>query len=312
MIGENRALERWPALRYDEWKDTLATLHLWTQIAGKIRLEQEPMQNHWWNVTLYVTQRGFTTSIMPYSDRRSFAISFDFLDHRLLIEDCDGQHRGFALEPMTVAEFYKRVMAELAGIGITVKINTMPTEVADPVPFEQDTVHASYDRDAVERYWRIALQVDRLCKSFRARFLGKSSPVHFFWGAFDIAETRFSGRKAPPHPGGIPNTPDFVTREAYSHEVQSVGFWPGGFGLDATFYAYAYPEPPGFAVAKIAPPQASWNPQLKEFLLPYEAVRTSNDPDAYVLDFFQSTYEAAADLGGWDREALERAEPPLP
>jgi hypothetical protein len=299
-------MDRWPVLRYADWKDTLATLHLWTQVVGKIRLRLEPLVNHWWNVVLYVTPRGLTTTAMPYGGGRWFSIDFDFIEHRLQIAGCDGERGGFALEPMSVAEFYRRTMHGLDTLGYAVKINTRPNEIADAVPFEHDTAHASYDREYVERFFRALLQADRLCKAFRASFLGKASPVHFFWGSFDLAETRFSGRPAPPHPGGIPNLPDWVTREAYSHEEQSVGFWPGGPGIEAAFYAYAYPEPNGFARAKIAPSGAGWSDTIREFVLPYDAVRTSNDPDHDVLDFFRSTYEAAADLAGWDRAALER------
>ncbi len=297
-------MDRWPQLRYDEWEDTLATLHLWTQIVGKIRLRLEPMINHWWNVTLYVTPRGLTTSAMPYRDGRSVSIEFDFVDHRLDIAGCDGERAGFALQAMPVAGFYKRVFDELRSLDIDVRIDPMPNEIAGALRFDEDTIHASYDKAYVERFFRALLQADRLCKKFRAPFLGKASPVHFFWGSFDLASTRFSGRSAPPHPGGIPNLPDWVTREAYSHEEHSVGFWPGGPGMEAAFYAYAYPEPPGFADAKVAAP-AFWTSQLREFLLPYESVRSSTDPDRTVLDFFASTYDAAASLAKWDRTALE-------
>jgi len=298
-------MDRWPKLVYDEWKDTLATLHLWTQIVGKIRLRLEPMVNHWWNVTLYVTPCGLTTSAMPYPGGRWLSIDFDFLGQRLEIAGCDNERDGFALQPMSVAVFYEKLMKRLHGLGFDVHINKKPNEIADAVPFDQDTLHASYDAAYVERFFRALLQADRLCKQFRAPFLGKASPVHFFWGSFDLAVTRFSGRPAPPHPGGIPNMPDWVTREAYSREEQSVGFWPGGPGIEASFYAYAYPEPPGFAQAKAAPP-GYWTDALREFLLPYESVRTSPDPDRTVLDFFDSTYDAAANLANWDRAALER------
>jgi hypothetical protein len=243
---------------------------------------------------------------MPYRDGRWFSISFDFAEHVLQIEGCDGEHAGVPLEAMTVATFYRRVMLELERLDIHVRINKKPNEIVDAIPFDQDTIHASYDRAYVERFFHALLQADRLCKAFRSGFLGKASPVHFFWGSFDLAETRFSGRKAPPHPGGIPNLPDWVTREAYSHQEQSVGFWPGGEGFEAAFYAYAYPEPKGFADAKVAPPSAFWNDRLREFLLPYDAVRSSADPDRAVLDFFNSTYAAAAELADWDRAALER------
>ena len=299
-------MERWPHLVYEQWKETAETLHRWTQIVGKIRLKQEPMLNHWWHVPLYVTARGLTTSMMPYRDGRSFGIDFDFIEQALRIDGCDGEQARIDLEPMSVAEFYRRLMRELHVLDIDVRINTKPNELADATPLDQDTTHASFDAEAAQRFWRALLQADRLCKAFRSTFVGKASPVHFFWGSFDLAVTRFSGREAPPHPGGIPNLPDAVTREAYSREEHSVGFWPGGAGLEASFYAYAYPEPAGFADAKVAPDAARWNPQLREFLLPYEAVRTAPDPDRTVLDFFQSTYDAAADLGKWDRERLER------
>jgi hypothetical protein len=297
---------RWPELRYEEWKDTLQTLHLWTQIVGKIRLRLEPFVNHWWNVVLYVTPRGLSTSAMPYEGGRSLSIDFDFLAHELRIEGCDRERGGFALEPMSVAEFYRRLMSELDRLRFTVRINAKPNEVADAIPFEQDTVHASYDPNYVERFWRVLLQSDRLCKVFRSGFTGKASPVHFFWGSFDLAVTRFSGRPAPQHPGGFPNMPDAATREAYSREEHSVGFWAGGAGAEALFYAYAYPEPDGFPQARVRPGSAAWNAQLREFVLPYEAVRTAADPDAATLDFFNSTYVAAAELAKWDRAALER------
>jgi hypothetical protein len=300
------AAERWPVLRYDEWKDTLATVHLWSQIIGKIRLRQEFFMNHWWHVSLYVAERGLTTSMMPYRDQRFFSIDFDFVDHALRIADCDGRRAEFALEPMTVAAFYEKTMRALGDLDIHVRITMMPNEIADALPFDLDTVHASYDRVYVERFWHALLQANRLCKAFRSSFIGKVSPVHFFWGAFDLAVTRFSGRIAPPHPGGYPNMPDWVMREAYSHEVQSVGFWPGGSGWEASFYSYAYPSPAAFSQASVKPDAAAWNAQLGEFLLPYEAVRTSDDPDRAVLDFFNSTYAAVANLAQWDRTALEK------
>lgn len=302
----NALREPWPALPYEQWKDTYATLHMWTQVVGKIRLAHEPRVNHWWQVALYVTPRGLTTSAMPYGRSRTFSVDFDFIDHALIIKDCDGNAAQVALEPMTVADFYARVMQALERLGLQTPLYTMPCEIADAIPFEQDRVHASYDKAYVERFHRVLIQADRLCKLFRASYIGKVSPVHFFWGSFDLAVTRFSGRPAPPHPGGIPNLPDWITREAYSHEVSSCGFWPGGYGSDAVFYAYAYPEPSGFAQAQVRPEQAFYNAQMKEFMLPYDDVRTSDDPDAMVLAFFESTYSAAANLGAWDRAALER------
>ena len=299
--------ERWPVLHYDDWKDTLQTVQLWTQIVGKIRLRQEFFVNHWWHVALYVTQRGLTTTMMPYRDGRTFAIDFDFLAHALRIAECDGRSVQFALEPMSVATFYRQTMEALGELDIEVKIDRKANDIpGDPILFDRDTVHASYDRAYMERAWRVLLQADRLCKAFRSGFIGKVSPVHFFWGAFDLAVTRFSGRTAPPHPGGMPNVADSVMREAYSHEVQSVGFWFGGYGLEASFYSYAYPTLPGFEKAAVKPHAAGWSDQLREFLLPYDAVRTSSDPDGDVLDFFSSTYEAAASLASWDRAALER------
>jgi len=293
-------MERWPQLRYDDWKDTLQTLHMWTQIVGKIRLRQEPLVNHWWNVALYVTQRGFTTTPMPHRGGKTFSIDFDFIDHALHIADCDGQTCSFALEPMSVAAFYGKVMRDLDEMELPVRIDTKPNEVEEAIPFEADERHASYDRKYAERFWRAVVRIDRLLKAFRAGFLGKASPVHFFWGSFDLAVSVFSGRPAPPHPGGFPNLPDSVTQEAYSREEQSFGFWPGGYGLEASLYAYAYPQPAGYAGAAIRPGAAGWNPQLREFVLPYESVRTSVDPDDAALSFFTSAYDAGAALARWD------------
>lgn len=295
----------WPALPYIGWQDTCTTLHMWTQIVGKIRLAQEPMVNQWWQVPLYVTATGLTTSPMPYQSR-SFQIDFDFCHHALVIRTSDPLHKEFPLTPMPVAEFYDRVMQTLRDLGIEIKIWTMPVEVANAIPFEKDQQHKSYDADAAQRFWRVLVQADRLMKQFRAGFIGKVSPVHFFWGSFDLAVTRFSGRTAPPHPGGMPNLGDWVAREAYSHEVSSCGFWPGngGFGK-AAFYSYAYPAPAGFADAELLPPQASFDRTLGEFILDYDIVRSSHDPDAMVLDFLRSTYAAAANAGKWDRAALE-------
>ncbi len=298
-------MEAWPELHYDDWKDTLTTLQLWTQIVGKIRLKREPLVNHWWAVTLYPSARGLTTSAMPYQSR-AFEILFDFIDQQLRIEDSQGGRTAFALEPMTVAAFYAGVMESLAELDIAIAINTKPNEVTEAIPLDEDTVHHSYDPEYAQRFWRVLLRVAATSEIFRAGFLGKASPAHFFWGSFDLATSLFSGRPAPPHPGGFPNLPDWVTREAYSREVFSVGFWPGGFGLDAMLYAYIYPIPPSLAQEPIRPEMAAWNDQLREFLLPYEAARTSGDPDKCILDFFSSAYEAAADRAGWDRAALER------
>jgi hypothetical protein len=295
----------WPALPYEEWKDTLATLHLWTQVVGKIRLAQCAWTNHSWHVPLYVTARGLTTSPIPYGTR-VFELTFDFLDHRLRIETGEGEGAEIALAPRSVADFHRELSARLAGLGIEIGIRTLPCEIPDAIPFELDHEHATYDAEQATRFWRVLVQADRVLKTFRARFVGKASPVHFFWGGFDLAVTRFSGRRAPAHPGGVPNLPDWVAREAYSHEVSSCGFWPGGDALpEAVFYAYAYPEPEGFKRASVRPAPARYHAGLGEFVLPYEDVRRAPDRDAALLDFLQSTYEAAADLGGWDRAALE-------
>ena len=302
-------VNNWPSLPFAEWRDTDATLHRWMQIVGKIRLKLAPPVNHWWHVPLYVTSRGLTTSPMPFGER-VFQIDFDFVDHRLLIATSDGRRDGFALRPQSVADFYAELMRRLHGLGLDVAIWTMPVEIPNPVRFEEDRAHAAYDADYAARFWRVLLQADRVMTAFRGRFLGKASPVHFFWGSFDLAVTRFSGRKAPPHPGA-PNVADSVTREAYSHEVSSCGFWPGGAGLEApVFYSYAYPQPPGFAEAALCPAAASYNRDFGEFILPYEAVRSAASPDTAVIDFFQSTYEAAAECGRWNRAELERQGPP--
>jgi hypothetical protein len=299
-------VSEWPALPYAAWKDTRDTLHLWTQIVGKIRLALTPWINHSWHVALYLTARGLTTSPIPY-DGREFQIDFDFIDHVLWIRTSDGHFRQLMLAPMPVAQFHAELLAALAELGIEVRINTMPNEIADAIPFDRDRVHASYDREYAARFWRVLLGAHRVLASFRTRFLGKVSPVHFFWGSFDLAVTRFSGRLAPPHPGGVPHLPDAVAREAYSHEVSSAGFWPGGGGpVDyAAFYSYAYPAPEGFASAAVRPAQAFFSQELGEFLLPYEAVRTAPDPERTLMEFLQTTYNAAADLGRWDRAMLE-------
>jgi hypothetical protein len=302
--------ETWPSLPLKAWSDTCATLHLWAQIAGKVRLVQTPWVNHAWHATLYVTSRGLTTSPIPYG-ARTFEIDFDFIEHRLGIRASDGGCGGFALEPLPVAAFYTRLLAELDRLGLQVTIHGKPNEIPDPIPFEQDDVHRAYDPEYANRFWRILVQADRVFKIFRARFGGKCSPVHFFWGAPDLAVTRFSGRRAPPHPGGVPNLPDWVTRDAYSHEVSSAGFWTGGGSLPyPVFYSYAYPEPAGFADASVTPSGAFYSADFREFILPYDVVRTSEAPDATILEFLQSTYEAAARLSGWDRAALERGPDP--
>jgi hypothetical protein len=298
-------MEDWPQLRYEDWKETLATLHLWLQIVGKIRLALAPMMNHWWQTTLYVTARGLTTSAMPYGTR-TLQIDFDFLGQRLVVNECHGNTTGFDLGPMTVARFYEQLMHLLESIDVRIRIWKTPAEIADGIPFDRDETHKTYDGEYAERFWRALLQADRIFKIFRSRFVGKSSPVHFFWGAPDLAVTRFSGRTAPPHPGGFPNMADWVTREAYSHEVSSAGFWPGGFGNEALFYSDAYPEAEGFRDAPVSPPGARYDAQLREFVLPYEAVRNAADRDAALLAFLQNTYEAAANAAHWDRSALER------
>ncbi len=298
--------EAWPSLPLEAWSDTLATLHLWTQIVGKVRLVQTPWTNHSWHVTLYVTPRGLTTSPIPHANG-SFSIDFDFCDDRLVIRTSGGDTGGFRLEPQSVATFYRRLMSELAKLGVDVRIDPWPNEIADPIRFDRDETHHSYDAEYVHRFWRILVETERVLKTFRARFIGKCSPIHFFWGAADLAVTRFSGRTAPEHPGGAPHLPDWVTREAYSHEVSSCGFWAGGGPVPyPVFYSYAYPEPPGFAVAPVLPKAASYNTDLREFILPYEAVRLAPNPDDALLTFAQNTYEAAANLGKWDRGALER------
>jgi uncharacterized protein DUF5996 len=296
---------QWPPLPYDEWRDTCTTLHLWTQVVGKIRLAKAPMINHWWQVPLYVTRRGLTTSPIPH-DRCSFQIEFDFVDHRLRIDASDGRVESVRLVPQPVADFYGEVMSKLRALGLDVRIWTMPVEIPDPIRFEQDREHAVYSSEHAHRFWRVLVEVDRVLTIFGARFLGKVSPVHFFWGACDMAVTRFSGRRAPPHPGAL-GLALSVAREAYSHEVSSCGFWPGngGFGR-AAFYSYAYPEPPSFSDAPVRPSATFYNRDLHEFILPYEEARQAADPDRAVLEFLQSTYEAAAELGKSDRTALER------
>ena len=294
----------WPALPFEEWKDTCDTLHLWTQIVGKIRLACAPMINHWWQVPLYVTSRGLTTSAMPY-ESRSFQIDFDFIDHRLVIQVSDGAAEIIPLEPVSVAEFYREVTGRLRSLGLGVRIWTMPVEIPEPIRFENDRIHRSYDRQSAQRFWHALRLADQLLTTFRARFIGKASPVHFFWGGFDLAVTRFSGRHAPPHPGA-PNMPLHVAQESYSHEVSSCGFWPGNGGYGrAAFYSYAYPEPPGYAQARVHPNAAFFDQGLREFILPYDSVREAS-PQDNVLDFLQTTYDAAATHANWDRRALER------
>jgi hypothetical protein len=295
----------WPTIRFADWQDTLATLHMWTQVVGKIRLVQTPLVNHWWNVPLYVSARGLTTSPMPYEDR-IFEIEFDFIDHQLLIKCSDGASKTLPLRPQSVADFYAEVMSALGELGLEIKIWTMPVEIPDPIRFEDDHQHASYDAEYANRVWRALVKIDEVLKEFRARFIGKVSPVHFFWGSFDMAVTRFSGRPAPERPGA-----DFMTREAYSHEVISHGWWPGNKDMEAAFYSYTTPEPEGLAdvvgAGKIRPTETFYSAEMKEFFLPYEDVRKTASPDQTLMDFCQTTYDAGADLAGWDRAALERS-----
>jgi hypothetical protein len=296
----------WPDIPYAPWRDTAATLHLWTQIVGKVRLKLTPWLNHGWHVPLYVTARGLGTSPIPIGGEL-LEMEFDFIRHRLVAWTSRGEERAVPLRPKTTADLYAEVMDMLRGLGVDVRISEMPNEVANPIRFSEDRTHASYDADAAHRFWRALVQADRVFKLFRSGFLGKASPVHFFWGSFDLAVTRFSGRTAPPHPGGVPALPDKVTREAYSHEVSSAGFWPGNDAFpQAAFYSYAYPALEGFRERPVTQ-GGYFEAKLGEFILPYETVRTAPDPDALLLDFLTTTYAAAADVAGWDRAALECA-----
>jgi Family of unknown function (DUF5996) len=293
----------WPALTLPSWPDTRDTLHMWTQVVGKVRMALMPMINHWWQVPLYVSARGLTTSLM-HARGRGLEIEFDFVDHVLDLRATDGRRHQVPLEPQTVARFYAATMQALDELGVPVTIAPRPNEVAEAIPFDEDELHRSYDPVAAHRFWLALVHIHRMLVAFRARFLGKASPVHFFWGGADLCTTRFSGRPAPRHPGGVPNCPDEVQVLAYSHEVSSCGYWPGGAD-EGVFYAYAYPEPAGFAGWSVEPDAASYDAELGEFLLPYAAGGTAAEPDAKLLPFLQSTYEAAAELGGWDRAALE-------
>ncbi len=296
----------WPELPYAAWVETRDTLHLWTQVVGKVRLAETPWLNYSWHVTLYPTARGLTTSLVPYRGR-AFHVDFDFVDHTLSVQTSDGGARQIPLKPMSVARFTAALLGAMGELGLDVRISMMPCEIVDPTPFDQDERHAAYDRDAVNRFWRVLVSTHTVLAQFRTAFIGKASPVHFFWGSFDLAVTRFSGRTAPRHPGGVPHLPDAVAAEAYSHEVSSAGFWPGGGGpIDyPAFYSYAYPAPEGFAGALVRPAEAFFSKELGEFLLPYEAVRTAANPRAALMDFLQSTYDAAANLARWDRNALD-------
>ncbi|MGY1992724.1 DUF5996 family protein [Mycolicibacterium fortuitum] len=293
----------WPALRVADWEPTRDTLHMWTQIVGKIRLAHSPLVNHWWQVTFYVSPRGLTTSSIPYRNRL-FDMEFDFVDHVLAIRTSDGGSGSVALASKSVAEFYDETFTALRQLGIDTRISATPNEVDPAIPFARDHQHASYDAEAANLFWRQLIQAHRVINDFRSHYIGKVSPVHFFWGSFDMACTRFSGRPAPEHPGGAPNCADWVMVEGYSHELSSCGFWPGG-GEEGAFYAYAYPEPEGFADYSVSPDAAFYSKDFRQFLLPYEAVRTSPEPDRDLMNFLQSTYAAAADLAGWDRAALE-------
>jgi hypothetical protein len=297
--------EKWPDIPFEPWKDSCTTLHLWMQIVGKYRLSRTPWINHSWQATFYVTSRGLTTSLIE-AGSHSVQFDFDLIEHRLIGSSTDGSTASFALEPMTVAEFYDRFLALTDELGVRIEIHGTPNEISDPIPFAKDTKHASYDADAVHRFWRALVQIDRVFKCFRTGFLGKVSPVHLFWGSFDLAVTRFSGRVAPMHPGGIPGLPDIVTREAYSHEVSSAGFWPGGGPVEyPAFYSYAYPTPAEFSVQPVAPAEAFFDQKAGEFLLPYSVVRNAPDPDQMLLSFLETTYDAAARLGRWNRAELE-------
>jgi hypothetical protein len=300
---ETRVAGAWPRLRLADWAETRNTLHMWMQIVGKIRMAHAPMLNHWWQVTMYVSPRGLTTSAIPYG-AGAFDLEFDFVDHRLHLRASDGGSRDVTLEPKSVAQFYAETMSALGELHIQTHIHAAPNEVDPAIPFAEDDQHSSYDPQAAELFWRQLLQADRVLKQFRAYFVGKVSPVHFYWGAMDLACTRFSGRPAPSHPGGAPNCPDWVMREGYSHELASCGFWPGG-GAEGAFYAYAYPEPVGFADHPVGPAAASYRRELGEFVLPYELVADAAEPDQVLMEFLQSTYAAAAELSGWDRRALE-------
>jgi hypothetical protein len=296
----------WPPLPLEAWRDTYETLHMWTQIVGKTRLALAPMENHWWQIALYVIPRGLTTSTMPHG-HRALAVDFDFLDHHLHLRTSDGVGCSLKLASRPVADFYAEYREALRSLDVDVPIYPVPVEVETAIPFAEDRTHRTYDAEAAQRWWRALMQADRVLKRFRGRFLGKQSPVHFFWGSFDLAATRFSGRPAPRHPGGAPNCPNYVMEEAYSRECCSCGFWPGGGALaEPAFYAYAYPEPAGYSAHPVRPDGAAYHAEAREFILPYEVVRSAANPDETLLEFVQSTYEAAADLARWDRGVLDR------
>lgn len=297
---EKQKVEMFPPLPLAEWRETKDTLHLWTQVVGKIRLVRTPLINHYWNVPLYVSARGLTTSAIPF-EKGVFEIEFDFIDHNLVIKTSEGAQKTLRLEPKTVAQFYEEILDVLHSLGIEAEIRATPDEIPDAIPFAEDRTHQSYDAEYANRFWRALVQVDKVFTEFRAQFIGKVSPVHFFWGSFDLAVTRFSGKRAPEREGA-----DAITREAYSHEVISHGFWLGGNGMEAAFYAYAAPEPEGFKTAKVEPEKAFYSAEMNEFFLMYEDVRRAADPEKYLMQFLQSTYAAAADLAKWKREDLER------
>src|SRR3954469_10524184 len=310
-LSENERAQFWPALPFAEWQATAETLHMWTQIVGKIRLSLTPWINHSWHVTLYLTSRGLTTSPIPHG-LRAFEIRFDFIDHELRILTSNGPTRVLKLRAQSVAEFYRALMAALQELDVPVEINLLPNEIESPIPFDQDEENRSYDPEYANRFWRVLLQSHRVFTNFRSRFCGKCSPVHFFWGSFDLAVTRFSGRNAPPHPGGVPHLPDAVAREAYSQEVSSLGFWPGNAVMPTPiFYSYAYPEPAGFPQAMVTPATAGYDAKLHEFILPYDDARAAESPDEAILNFAESTYDAASTLGKWDRASLEEKKPSL-
>jgi uncharacterized protein DUF5996 len=307
---EGFADHAWPRVPVADWAETRDTLQLYTQVIGKVRLANEPFGNHWWNVPLYITARGLTTSTMPHRVGPAFQIDLDLVRHQLEVTTVDGEQRSLPLEPRPVAEFYERVSGMLDELGVATAIWPMPVEIPDAIPFPDDRTHDSYDPEAAHRFWLALVEMERVLKRFRSRFIGKASPIHLFWGALDLAHTRFSGRTAPPHPGGAPNCGPQVMHEAYSHELSSCGYWPGGPAEEGVFYAYAYPEPPGYRDRSVEPEPATWDDELSEFILPYEIVRTADDPDATLLTFLQSTYEAAASTANWDRAALERSSTP--
>ena len=295
----------WPELPVAAWQPTRDTLTLWLQVVGKVRIARSPLLNHWWNSPFYLTARGLTTSLIPAGAGRSFAVDLDLLEHRLDVTTTRGELRSMGLSPMSVADFYAAFTELLESLGLGTQIWPVPVELPEAIAFPDDVVHASYDATAVTTYWRTLVEVERVFDVFRARYVGKSSPVHLFWGALDLATTRFSGRPAPPHPGGAPNCGPHVMLEAYSHEVSSCGYWPGG-DAEGVFYSYAYPEPDGYRTMPAGPDDARFDDALGEFVLPYTAVRTAPDPDAVLLEFLQRTYEAAAEAGGWERTSLER------